>query len=241
MNNRRVLSIRGRKGYVSLLAMSFAFGLAVFGSALAVGLRAYLVASASEQRDILDRITLESAAHEMLGRLAAGEVHSIRPMQRDELGLNQRRVAIGLSLPEGKRDLKGDPDSEVLEVLQQHGLVSPNRAQPAPSVFETLESMSRAWRLSADKEDCLRQVATVGRAPEEFRPAAAAATEDDLDVTRTISAGDQVDLRVSLTASGVTRTLWIRARFTGATDSPWRFHDYRRLTLKTTSTCRVGE
>lgn len=227
LKRRRSASAQDREGYVSLLAMSFTFGLAVFGSALAVGLRAYLAASTTQQRDILDRITLESAVNETLGRLAAGGIHSIKPTQQDDLDLNQRRVVIELSLPEGKRDLKGDPDVAVLEALQQHGLMHPDRDQPAPSSFETLEEISRAWRLSADKEDCLRRAATVGRAPEEFRPAAAPGDGEGL--TRTVTAGDQVDIRASLTASPVTRVLWVRARFTGAADRPWRVHDYRIL------------
>ena len=213
--------------------MSFAFGLAVFGSALAVGLRAYLVASATQQRDILDRITLESAVNETLGRLAAGEIHSIKPTPLDSLDLNQRRGAIDLSLPEGKRDLKGDPDVALLEILQQHGLTGPDREPPQPSRFASLEGLSRAWRLSAGQEDCLRRVVTLGRAPEEFRPTAAPGDGEDL--TRTITAGDQVDVRASLTASPATRVLWVRVRFTGAPDRPWRVHDYRRLTLETTS------
>jgi len=209
--------------------MSFAFGLAVFGTALAVGLRAYLAASTTQQRDILDRITLESAVNETLGRFAAGEVHSIKPTSLAELDLNQRRVAVDLSLPEGKRDLKGDPDTAVLEILQRHGLTVPEQNAAPPSNFASLEGLSRAWRLSAGQEDCLRRLATVGRTPEVYRPEAAPGDGEGL--MRTITAGDQVDVRASATASPATKVLWVRARFTGAVDGPWRVHDYRRLSL----------
>jgi hypothetical protein len=213
--------------------MSFAFGLAVFGTALAIGLRAYLVASATQQRDILDRISLESAANDVLGRLAAGEVHSIKPSRPADVELNQRSAAIELSLPEGKHDLQGDADRTVLAALQRHGLAVLNERRAAPSSFESLLDMSRTWRLSAGQEDCLRRVETVGRAPEEFRPAAAPGDGEGL--TRTVTAGDQVDVRVSLSAPRATSVLWVRARFTGAADGPWRVHDYRRLSLRPSS------
>lgn len=209
--------------------MSFAFGLAVFGTALAVALRAYLVASAAEQRDILDRITLESGANDVLGRLAAGEVHSIRPIGLAEIGLNQRRVAVELSLPEGKYDLHGDPDQVVRGTLQQRDLTTAREDKPAPSSFETVEAMSRGWGVSASEEDCLRRLVTVGRAPEAFR--AEAAPGDGEGLMRSITAGDQVDVRVSLFTPSGSKALWIRARFTGAADRPWRVHDYRRLKL----------
>lgn len=224
---RRSASSRDREGYVSLLAMSFAFGLAVFGTAMAVGLRAYLVASTAEQRDLLDRITLESAANDLLGRLAAGEVHSIRPSRPAEFELNQRRLAIELSLPEGKRDLLGDPDRTVLEALQKRGMTAAREDRPDPSSFETVEAMSRGWRLSANEEDCLRRLVTVGRAPEAFRPEAASGDGEGL--TRSITAGDQVDVRASLATQSGVKVLWVRARFTGAAERPWRVHDYRRL------------
>ena len=232
MNRPRFPRARGRGGYVSLLAMSFAFGLAVFGTALAVALRAYLAASAAEQRDILDQITLESAAHDVLGRLAAGEVHSIKPIQQAGMELNQRRVTVELSLPEGKQDLQGDPDRVVLDALNGYGREVAGKGRPAPSSFETLEGMSAAWRLSAKEEDCLRRVATVGRAPEVYRPEAAPGGGEGL--TRSVTAGDQVDIRASQVTSTGSRVLWIRARFTGAANRPWRIHDYRRLTLGTT-------
>ncbi len=214
---------------MSLLAMSFAFGLAVFGTALSVALRAYLVASAAEQRDILDRITLESSANDVLGRFAAGEVHSIKPTNPADVRLNQRRVAVELSLPEGKLDLRGDPDLLVRSALQRGGLAKTGKEVPAPARFETVEALSRSWRLSAGEEDCLRRLVTLGRAPEAFRTEAASG--DGKGLMRSIAAGDQVDVRVSLSARSGVSVLWLRARFTGAISRPWRVHDYRRLKL----------
>jgi len=207
--------------------MSFAFGLAVLGSALAVGLRAYLVTSAAEQRDVLDRITLESAANEVLGRLAAGERHSIKPSSLPVFEMNRRRVAVGLSLPEGKLDLKGDADPVVLNALKRNDLNAPSQRTAPPSSFDALGAMSRMWRFSARQEDCLRSLVTLGRAPEVFRTEAASG--DGGGLVRSITAGDQVDVRSSLETPAGSKVLWLRARFTGAMDRPWRVHDYRIL------------
>lgn len=217
---------KDREGYVSLLAMSFAFGLAVFGSAMAVALRAYLVAAAGEQREMLDRITLESAANDVLGRLAAGQSHSIKPSRLAEVELNQRQISVELSLPEGKHDLGGDPDQVVGRALLDQDLsVSAALAGPL-STFDSLADLSRVLRLSATQEDCLRRVVTVGRAPEEYRPEAAAGGGEGL--SRSAAVGDQVDLRVSLGRGAGQRVLWTRARFSGG-PAGWALHDYRRL------------
>jgi hypothetical protein len=206
--------------------MSFAFGLAVLGTALAVGLRSYLVASAAQQREILDRITVESATHEVLGRLAAGQRHSIKPSKLADIELNQRRVSIELSLPEGKYDLKAEGDREpMIAALGRQAVAGP--AQSASlSFYSSIAELSHAWRLTAPKEDCLRRVVTVGRAPEAFDPEAAPGGGDEL--VRTAVAGDQVDLRASLSGASQ-RVLWTRARFTGSAHETWRLHDYRSL------------
>ena len=112
---------RGRDGYVSLLAMSFALGLALLGGGLSVGLQTYLRAAAREAGEALDRISLESAASEALGRIAAGEEHPVTPSTRPSLRLNGREVSVELSLPEGKRDLMDDPDDELEQALEPFG------------------------------------------------------------------------------------------------------------------------
>lgn len=226
LNRHRFPRIPDRAGYVSLLAMSFAFGLAVLGTALAVGLRSYLVAAAAQHREILDRITLESAAHEILGRLAAGESHSIKPSKRADIEMNQRRVSVELSLPEGKYDLKAEADREpMIAALGRQAVAGP--AQSASlSFYSSIAELSNAWRLTAPREDCLRRVVTVGRAPEAFDPEAAPGGGDEL--IRIAVAGDQVDVRASLSGASQ-RVLWTRARFTGSAYEPWRLHDYRSL------------
>ena len=75
-------------------------------------------------------------------------------------------------MPEGKFDLRRDPDRVVLEVIKARGLTTGGVDKPAPSSFASLEAMARGWRMSARQEDCLRDVVTLGRAPEAFRPEA---------------------------------------------------------------------
>lgn len=217
-----------REGYVSLLAVSFAFGLAVFGSALAAGLGAYLSTAAREQRDVLDRITLESAANAALGQLAAGQSQSVRPTRLADVDLNRRQVSVEVSLPEGKYDLRDDTADDVIAAMQGRGFVLSSNHK-ALSAFDSLEAASRAWRLSADQEDCMRRGITLGRAPEAFYPEAASGKGEDQ--LRTVVAGDQVDVRVALERAGRGRVLWLRARFNGGA-SAWSLHDYRRLQVE---------
>lgn len=215
MNSRRALNGQDREGYVSLLAMSFAFGLAVFGGALAVGLRAYLVTTASEARDVRARIALESAAAEVLGQLAAGASPAVASR-------THASSTISVSRPIGKFDLGVDAPADYQEPLREIG-VDPLAVRSLRTVPGMAEA-SRILRLSASQEDCLRQGFTLGRAPaDRVEPRALA----DLASTKLL-AGDQVDIRVSAAAGGAADVLWIRARLTG-NETGWAVHDYRRL------------
>lgn len=207
--------------------MSFALGLALLGGGLSVSLQAYLRAAARETGEALDRISLESAANETLGRIAAGEEHPVTPSTRPPLRLNGREVSVELSLPEGKRDLMDDSDEEVGEALESFG--RPGLDLPPASARTSLPGFSAALRLSAAEEDCLRRLVTVGRAPEEFRPSAAPGAPHQ---ARVAAAGDQVDLRLSTTGAAGPRILWLRARMTGQVSNPWALHDYRSLKIR---------
>lgn len=206
--------------------MSFALGLALLGGGLSVGLQSYLRAAARETGEALDRISLESAASEALGRIAAGEEHPVTPSTRPPLRLNGREIAVELSLPEGKRDLMGDPDDELGKALEPLGRGA--RDLPPVSARTSLSDLSAALRMSAAGEDCLRRLMTMGRAPEEFRPAAASGEPDRV---RIAAGGDQVDLRVATAGAAGSRVLWLRARITGQVSNPWALHDYRSLRI----------
>ena len=215
LNNRRCANPASREGYVSLLAMSLAFGLAVFGTALAVGLRAYLSASVAQERDIRTRIVLESAAAELLGQMAAG-----RTVPASQTVLGGRVVVLEVSQPMEKLDFIGDGDDVLVPALTEMGVGQFDRAILGRAA--DLTAVSQGLRLSAEKEDCLRRAFTYGRAPAPMETATTGVAAPGL------AAGDQVDIRVSLRDRNTDRVLWIRARFSGR-ESGWALHDYRLI------------
>ncbi|MDI6623496.1 MAG: hypothetical protein QME55_02090 [Brevundimonas sp.] len=193
--------------------MSFALGLAIFGGALAVGLRTYLAASVDQTREIRTRIALESAAATVLGELAAGG----RLAAEAERILSGDGQQVLVMLPGMKVDLASDPPDAVAEGTREVGLdIDPIFSAAAGG----LALVSAHHRLSATQEDCLRRVFTYGRGG---APRLEVGGLEDPEVR----AGDQVDLRVYAKGE-LGHVLWLRARFTGG-ETGWRIHDYRRL------------
>lgn len=211
-------TLRRRSGYVSLLAVSFAFGLATLGTAVAVSVRAYISASTGQEREILDRIALETGAFETLGHLAAGA--SVPATQTRTV--NGRPVTLALSLPGTKLDLGADPAVILTEALEQAGVLAKGGELPKPHPAD-LAAFSQAMGLNADGEDCLRQGFTYGRAPA-VRTIGSNLEEPVLGVR----AGEQVDVRAQIDRGALQKVLWLRARFSGG-ESGWALHDYRRL------------
>jgi hypothetical protein len=213
-----------REGYVSLLAMSFAFGLAVFGTALAVGMRAYLAAAVLEEQTIRNRMALESAAAAVLGELASGQ--STQTTGPRTIG--NRSIFLTLSRPGTKLDLAGDEPAALLEALIRQGLGRPEHGV-AWRDARSLAEMSARLRLSTAEEDCLRRRFTYGRAP--------ALIDEGAPLTPQAGAGEQLDIRASLIGAQGDEVLWMRARFTGGRTG-WKVHDYRRL--RGAATCETA-
>lgn len=207
---------RGRGGYVSLLAMSFAFGLAILGTTLVAGLGAYLSAASREERSVRDRIALESAAAEVLGQLAAGA--QVEPYVQKQI--DGRTVSVEVSSVVAKRDLRSDPTENLKAALGAAGM--PGVAALRLEDVSDLAAASRQGGLDGPHEDCLRRGFTFGRAPAPFDPA------PQEDMVAPPQAGGQLDLRAGLRTSRGEEVLWIRARFTGR-ENGWLLHDYRRL------------
>lgn len=209
-----------RRGYVSLLAISFAFGLATLGAAVAIGASSYIRAAASAERDILDRISLESATSRVLGQIALGRVHKVAPHQVPDIIVNARRVGVQLSLLEGKRDLVMDENEIDTKTSSNIPIFTEDFSigDGAPS----LSWVSGKLKLSADGEDCFRSEFTLGRSPEPFDPTLKASPAE-----RVATAGDQIDVRASTRFSHGWRVLWVRARFEPF--GRWRLHDWRQL------------
>lgn len=203
--------------------MAFAVGLAIFGGALSTGLRAYLTTSATEQRDVLDRIALESAVNATLGQMVSDRGEP--PPLVSERSLNGRTVKVEVASPAFKYDLNADEDEDLMAVLgpiAQHG-----EGRDTTSGVRTLDQLVRTWRLSTKEEDCARRVVTAGRAPAP-RLAEDVSREDLIAVA---GVGDQLDLRASIISDRGERVMWVRARLTGQPARPWRFQDYRVMTL----------
>lgn len=213
-----------RSGYVTLLAVTFAFGLATLGTALAVSARSYLASATSRERAILDRISLESVAAQTLADIAAKGERPLQPLQLEAVRINGRLITIELSIPEAKIDLAMDDEAMIRKSFRAF------RSRRAVSSVG-LEAWARGASLSVSDEDCLRRGATFGRAPETLDE-----TLDEGLPLATLAAGDQMDLRLQLDAGDMERVLWIRARFIG-NGGAWRLHDYRALSAVILMTC----
>lgn len=203
----------------------------MLGGALAVGVQNYLKVAGLEQRRVLDRISLESAAVKVLGEIAAGEPHPLQPTRLPDVEINGRPITVSISLPEGKHEPSVDDPATIRDILHRAGVAESRSQSIATSLVEFLASRG----VSAAQEDCLRRELTYGRAPEEFRSDSAGAQEAEAASrpnVRTVSAGDQVDLRLARALPDGEQVLWVRARF-GGEGRPWSLHDYRMLKIRT--------
>lgn len=209
---------------MTLLAITFAFGLATLGATIAVSARSYLVSAASREQVILDRISLESVAMLALADIAQRGDRPLQPVRSPAVSTNGRSVLTDISIPETKVDLKMDDAETIRKVWPVHskGALSEDLA--------TLEAWSRAQKLSQAAEDCARVSLTLGRAPEPFHEIL---LTEDVPLVSRLASGDQVDLRTHINGSNG-RVLWMRARFTGGR---WSLHDYRMLTRAPAQAC----
>lgn len=206
-----------RRGYVSLLGMAYALGLATLAGTLTAGFINYVwVARAAEARLMAD-IRLESAVAEVLGRLAYG-------VDVSDLNLDDGEATVLIESPLAKLDPAMDSAAGIEPELE--GLLG--RKVPAGKLASQpgLLEASRTLRLDAREEDCFRRHVTFGRAPAERYP--------ELEL-QSLNAGEQLDLRVSYRSGDRDEVLWVRARLTGD-DRGWQLHDYRRLSGA--ATCR---
>lgn len=215
-----------RSGYVTLLAVTFAFGLATLGTALAVSARSYLVSATSREQAILDRISLESVAAQTLADIAAQGERPLKTVRLAAVRINGRSIVTELSIPEAKFDPAMDDEAIVRKAV-------PTLKPGTTSSGSGLETWSKTLGLSATAEDCVRRHVTFGRAPEPYINTAGA--ENTLSVGR-IANGDQLDLRVEIAGEPMDRVLWVRARFAGH-QKGWLIHDYRKLSGHLSAGC----
>jgi hypothetical protein len=210
-----------RKGYVSLMATASTFGLAALATGLVAASTTYIRTLTSREALYLDRIEAESAAAQVLGRLSSGQAHPT-PLAIFREDSSSREIVVRVSVTEGKYDLAADDRRTLVEALRERSLPDGLAERPES---EGLSERARIIGLSNDQEDCLRSHFTLGRAPALHD--ASVSPEATLELERTVSVGDQVDLRVRINAPARSRVLWLRARFTRG--GSWLLHDYRWL------------
>lgn len=205
-----------RAGYVTLLAISFAFGLATLGTTVAVASRSYISSARRAENVLLTRMALETAVWERLGRLSGGEAFGGGGPE------DAGDVVVELSSPAEKWDPNMDSIETIVAALgQTDPLIRFLNAEGG------LADRSRTASLSGAQEDCLRRQVTLGRAPQEKSELSEASEAVAL------AAGDQIDVRASGPGD---RVLWVRARFLGH-GLGWVLHDYRLLHTQNGDIC----
>ena len=203
---------------MSLLAITFAFGLASLGTAVAVSVRTYLSAAVRQEHDILDRIALESATAQTLGEITAtGRLPAGYPGP-----VTVGRVTLEWSLPSEKFDPAADSKPDISAEITASGVNSPAALLTDALAAGTLAEASALLKLSARQEDALRRRLTFGRAP-------APRLSDVPQVNQVLSPGEQVDVRAAVMNDGRQRILWTRARLSSAGGQIWQVHDYRLI------------
>jgi hypothetical protein len=238
------LRVRGDRGYFLPFAIATVFAVMTVAAAVVLGTASYRLTTGRVQRELVDRVSLESAIAATADDLINGAPQPLAAHDGQPLVINGRTVEVRISAPEGKFDLNGDSRRELADGLAVFGLQArlrdrllaalpppPAEGRPAASV-DSLASVFEAAAINGAEEDCLRRWVTVGRWPEGRADEAMGPAADEAP-TREIRAGDQVDLRASIAGPrGRIRVLWARLRFTGAPDRPWLAHDWRFLTIR---------
>lgn len=227
------------QGYFTPLAMATVFAVATVAAGVVVAAGQYRKAAARSERDLLDRVTLESAVAAQADALLVGPAQPLAAHQGLLFALNGRTVSVEVSAPQGKFDLNGDGADSIDQGLAVNGLPAALRdrlvraatardAAGQASSIRSLRDVAAALSLSQTEEDCARRWVTVGRWPGPMDDAGIGRAAEGAAV-RTIGPGDQADLRAETAGRGGRRVLWARLRFTGELERPWRAHDWRFL------------
>lgn len=230
------------RGYFLPFAMATVFAVATVAAGVVVAAGQYRKAAARAERDLDQRVSLESAVAAQADALLSGPAQPLAKHPGLNLAINGRTVSVEVSAPQGKYDLNGDEPAAIEQGLAVQGLdeglrerlvavVTEGRAAPG-AVFASLADVAAAARLSGAEEDCLRRWTTLGRWPGPLDTSGVGPAADGA-VIRVISPGDQADLRAAIDLpQGGRRVLWARLRFTGDPARPWRAHDWRFLTVQ---------
>jgi hypothetical protein len=230
------------RGYFTPFAMVTVFAIATVAAGVVVAAGQYRKAAGRAERELLDRVSLESAVTAQADALLTGGPKPLAAHDGLTFAINRRTVSVEVSAPQGKFDLNGDTPEAIGQGLAVYGIrpalserltgaLTAGRATAGqtPIAYESLRDVAAALDLSASDEDCLRRWVTVGRWPGAMDDSGIGRAGDGAP-ERAIGPGDQSDLRASLVdRRGDSRALWARLRFTGDAAQPWKAHDWRFL------------
>jgi len=220
--------------------MTTVFAVATVAAGVVVAAGQYRKAAARAERELMDRVTLESAVAAQADALLTGPPAPLATHPGLTFALNGRTVTVEVSAPQGKYDLNGDGAEAIGQGLAVWGMDEGLRkklagASATPTTrVDSLRDVAAALRLSQAEEDCARRWITLGRRPGPMDTTGLGTAGKDA-ATRSIGPSDQADLRAAVTGGGgkagggSPRVLWARLRFTGDVDQPWRVHDWRFL------------
>ena len=228
------------------------FAVATVASGVVIAAGQYHKTAARTERELLERVTLESAVAAQADALLIGPQAPLAAHPGLTFAINGRTVTVEVSAPQGKYDLNGDTAETIGQGLAVYGfeptlrdritgVVAAGEAASEAARFESLRDLAAALELSQTQEDCVRRWLTVGRWPGPMDDTGTGNAGKDA-ATRRLSPGDQVDLRAVVDQrDGGQRMLWARLRYTGDAGEPWGVHDWRFLQpggAAATGTCR---
>jgi hypothetical protein len=220
--------------------MTTVFAVATVASGVVVAAGQYRKAAARSERELLERVTLDSAVTAQADALLVGPPTPLAAHPGLTFAINGKTVTVEVSAPQGKYDLNGDTAQAIGQGLSVYGfepvlrdriigVVAAGQAAGGAARFESLRDLAAALDLSQTQEDCIRRWLTVGRWPGAMDNTGVGKAGRDAPMRR-FSPGDQADLRAVVEQrGGGRRVLWARLRYTGDAIDPWKAHDWRLL------------
>lgn len=239
------------RGYFTPLAMVTVFAVATVASGVVIAAGQYRKAAARAERELLERVTLESGVAAQADALLIGPPSPLAAHSGLTFAINGQTVTVEVSAPQGKYDLNGDSAESIGQGLSVYGFepglrdrltgaVAAGQAAGGAARFESLRDLAAALDLSQTQEDCVRRWLTVGRWPGPMDDTGVGKAGKDA-ATRRLSPGDQVDLRAVVEQrGGGRRVLWARLRYTGDAGEPWKVHGWRFLQPGGTAAAATG-
>lgn len=243
--------MRGRRASLRGFSLPLTLALTFSLMAIAAGLTGFVTLRVHDARvqdqAVFNVITLESAIEAALLDIqkdGAPEANS----WTFETRLNNQDVRLLVTPTKYKPDLNNDAAAIVTEAIGDPALatrvgallVQPDPKAPKIKIMRFSDAMA-SLKAEAVEEDCMRQLLTLGRQSSTLEPRL---PETKMKPRRSaLAAGDLLDVRAELGGGAHAReVLWMRVRFSGVPERPWRVHDWKRLRLPPQAqACKAGK